>query len=138
MAAGGHFFTLFAFALNNQQDATVHFFFGTAMAGATGVGGADAFAAGLVTGVLGMVPRWWRHRNIALKAANSGNPPPARPQRRLQQFPCPTTTRLFMEFDATGCCWGCPGLCAGLAGLAFDLRQLREENRRAPKAYFRG
>ena len=23
------FFTLFAFALNNQQDATVHFFFGT-------------------------------------------------------------------------------------------------------------
>ena len=23
------FFTLFAFALNNQQDTTVHFFFGT-------------------------------------------------------------------------------------------------------------
>jgi len=28
-AQGGHFFTLFAFALNNQQTATVHFFFGT-------------------------------------------------------------------------------------------------------------
>jgi hypothetical protein len=28
-AQGSHFFTLFAFALNNQQDATVHFFFGT-------------------------------------------------------------------------------------------------------------
>ena len=31
------------------------------------------------------------------------------------------------------------GVRAGLAGLAlFDLRQLKLENRRAPKAYFRG
>ena len=26
------------------------------------------FAMGVTVGVLGMVPRWWRHRNIALKA----------------------------------------------------------------------
>ena len=27
-----------------------------------------AFAAGLVIGVLGMVPRWWRHRSAAVLA----------------------------------------------------------------------
>ena len=36
------FFTLFAFALNNQQDATVHFFFGTPVERAAGAGGAGA------------------------------------------------------------------------------------------------
>jgi hypothetical protein len=34
------FFTLFAFALNNQQDATVHFFFGTQWRAPAGAGGA--------------------------------------------------------------------------------------------------
>ena len=62
------FFTLFAFALNNQQDATVHFFFGTQWRAPLVLVVLTAFAAGLATGVLGMVPRWWRHRNIALKA----------------------------------------------------------------------
>lgn len=62
------FFTLFAFALNNQQNATVHFFFGTQWRAPLVLVVLTAFAAGLVTGVLGMVPRWWRHRNIALKA----------------------------------------------------------------------
>ncbi len=27
-----------------------------------------AFALGIVVGVLGMVPRWWRHRQLARKA----------------------------------------------------------------------
>lgn len=62
------FFTLFAFALNNQQDATVHFFFGTQWRAPLVLVVLTAFAAGLVTGVLGMVPRWWRHRSLALKA----------------------------------------------------------------------
>jgi uncharacterized integral membrane protein len=61
------FFTLFAFALNNQQDATVHFFFGTQWRAPLVLVVLTAFAAGLVTGVLGMVPRWWRHRNVALR-----------------------------------------------------------------------
>ena len=56
------FFTLFAFALNNQQDATVHFFFGTQWRAPLVLVVLTAFAAGLVTGVLGMVPRWWKHR----------------------------------------------------------------------------
>ncbi|WP_374672365.1 lipopolysaccharide assembly LapA domain-containing protein [Acidovorax temperans] len=62
------FFTLFAFALNNQQDATVHFFFGTQWRAPLVLVVLTAFAAGLVTGVLGMVPRWWKHRNAARAA----------------------------------------------------------------------
>jgi lipopolysaccharide assembly protein A len=65
------FFTLFAFALNNQQDATVHFFFGTAWTAPLVLVVLVAFAAGLVVGALGMVPRWWKHR----KAARVGAPP---------------------------------------------------------------
>jgi putative membrane protein len=56
------FFTLFAFALNNQQDATVHFFFGTTWTAPLVLVVLAAFAAGLVIGGLLMVPRWWRHR----------------------------------------------------------------------------
>src|SRR3954451_643251 len=56
------FFTLFAFALNNQQDATVHFFFGTQWTAPLVLVVLAAFAGGLVVGALGMVPRWWEHR----------------------------------------------------------------------------
>ena len=62
------FFTLFAFALNNQQDVTVHFFFGTQWRAPLVLVVLTAFAAGLITGVLGMVPRWWKHRNAARTA----------------------------------------------------------------------
>ena len=59
------FFTLFAFALNNQQDATVHFFFGTSLTAPLVLVVLAAFALGLIVGVLGMVPRWLKHRNAA-------------------------------------------------------------------------
>jgi putative membrane protein len=62
------FFTLFAFALNNQGDATVHFFFGTRWTAPMVIVVLTAFAAGLVVGVMGMVPRWWRHRSAATLA----------------------------------------------------------------------
>jgi len=74
------FFTLFAFALNNQQDATVHFFFGTQWRAPLVLVVLTAFALGLIVGVLGMVPRWWRHRNAARKAqAAVETPAPANP-----------------------------------------------------------
>jgi len=62
------FFTLFAFALNNQGDATVHFFFGKSWNAPLVLIVLIAFASGLVIGVLGMVPRCWRHRRAAFKA----------------------------------------------------------------------
>ncbi len=63
------FFTLFAFALNNQQIATVHFFFGTRVQSPMVLVVLVAFAAGLVVGVLGMVPRWLMHRKVAKRHA---------------------------------------------------------------------
>jgi len=63
------FFTLFAFALNNQQDTTVHFFFGTRWTAPLVLVVLAAFAAGLVVGALGMVPRWWKHRHTARASA---------------------------------------------------------------------
>lgn len=62
------FFTLFAFALNNQQDAIVHFFFGTQWRAPMVLVVLTAFALGVAIGVLGMVPRWWMHRRAAKKA----------------------------------------------------------------------
>ena len=68
---GAIFFTLFAFALNNQQDATVHFFFGTQWRSPMVLIVLAAFAAGLAVGVLGMVPRWWKHRSAVARTRKS-------------------------------------------------------------------
>ena len=79
------FFTLFAFALNNQQDATVHFFFGTQWRAPLVLVVLTAFALGLAVGVMGMVPRWWRQRTAAHKAkqappgASATDPAPTAP-----------------------------------------------------------
>ncbi|MDA7415048.1 LapA family protein [Xenophilus arseniciresistens] len=62
------FFTLFAFALNNQHDATVNFFFGTYWRAPLVLVVLAAFAGGMVVGVLGMLPLWWRHRLAAQQA----------------------------------------------------------------------
>jgi len=59
------FFTLFAFALNNQQDTTVHFFFGNQWQAPQVLVVLTAFAAGVAVGVFGMVPWWWRQRRLA-------------------------------------------------------------------------
>lgn len=66
------FFTLFAFALNNQQDTTVHFFFGTQWRAPQVLVVLTAFAAGVVGGVLGMVPRWWQQRRTASQTQPAG------------------------------------------------------------------
>lgn len=62
------FFALFAFALNNQQDATVHFFFGTQWRAPMVLVVLAAFAVGVAVGALGMVPRWWSQRSAARRA----------------------------------------------------------------------
>ena len=63
------FFTLFAFALNNQHDATVNFFFGTYWRAPLVLVVLVAFAGGMVVGALGMLPGWWRHRSNAARPA---------------------------------------------------------------------
>ena len=59
------FFTLFAFALNNQQEASVNLFFGVSWRAPLVLIVLAVFTMGLVVGVLAMVPRWWRARKVA-------------------------------------------------------------------------
>ena len=59
------FFTLFAFALNNQQTATVRWFFGIEWHAPMVIVVLAAFAGGCAIGVLAMVPAWWHHRRVA-------------------------------------------------------------------------
>lgn len=69
------FFTLFAFALNNQQETRVNFFFSTYWAAPTVLVVLSAFTLGVVVGVLGMVPRWWRERQaVKQKMSSSADP----------------------------------------------------------------
>lgn len=56
------FFTLFAFALNNQQDTTLHFFFGHQWRAPQVLVVLSVFTVGVAVGVIGMVPWWWRRR----------------------------------------------------------------------------
>ena len=62
------FFTLFAFALNNQHDATVYFFFSTFWRAPLVLVVLAAFAGGVAVGALGMLPGWWKHRSAAAVA----------------------------------------------------------------------
>lgn len=59
------FFTLFAFALNNQQAVAVHFFFGTLWSAPLVLVVLAAFTCGLFLGVLVMIPRWWKRQKAA-------------------------------------------------------------------------
>ena len=72
------FFTLFAFALNNQHEATVHFFFGTQWSAPLVLVVLAAFALGLAIGALGMVPRWLKQR-AAARRTQPPAPTPASP-----------------------------------------------------------
>ena len=79
------FFTLFAFALNNQQTASVRWFFGVQWQAPMVIVVLAAFAAGCAVGVLAMLPDQWRRwrlrRRLAPSAASpsakSATPPPS-------------------------------------------------------------
>jgi lipopolysaccharide assembly protein A len=68
------FFTLFAFALNNQHEVTVNLFFGASWRAPLVLVVLASFAVGLLVGALGMVPRWWKHRSEALRARRAQTP----------------------------------------------------------------
>ena len=80
------FFTLFAFALNNQHEVIAHFFFGNQWKAPLVVLLLITFTAGLFVGVLGMLPRWWGQRKAQRAAAplNSPIPPSAAVVQRPQ------------------------------------------------------
>lgn len=76
------FFALFAFALNNQDETSVRWFFGYEWRAPMVIVVLAAFAAGCGFGVLAMVPSWWKHRRVARRQAplpESAGPSPVPP-----------------------------------------------------------
>lgn len=73
------FFTLFAFALNNQHEAVVHFFFDAQWHAPMVLLLLVAFVLGVVVGVLGMVPLWWRQRQLAQSSSPVSEPTASTP-----------------------------------------------------------
>ena len=65
------FFTLFAFALNNQQEAELRWFFGQEWRAPMVFIVLAAFALGCAFGVVAMVPSWWKHRRVARRATEA-------------------------------------------------------------------
>ncbi|PXW92260.1 putative integral membrane protein [Sphaerotilus hippei] len=59
------FFVLFAFALNNQHEVQLHWFFGLETRAPMVLVVLGCFGVGAVLGVLGMLPNWWRARRQA-------------------------------------------------------------------------
>lgn len=71
------FFSLFAFALNNQQAVTVRWFFGAEWTAPLVLVVLASFSVGCLVGVLATLPGWWRERRAAqrlqpLATAGSG------------------------------------------------------------------
>ena len=93
----GIFFTLFAFALNNQHDASLHLFFGQQWRSPMVLIVLAAFATGLVVGVLGMAPGRWKRNGAA-----TGNPPPPRRIGRAAE-PCAIRACAW-TLTSHGCC----------------------------------
>ena len=84
------FFTLFAFALNNQQGAVVHWFFGTQWQAPMVIVVLAAFALGCALGVLAMVPAWWRQRRDAQRVPEPELAQPPTPAPHGAEFTAPT------------------------------------------------
>ncbi len=77
LARAAVFFVLFAFALNNQQDASVRGFFGQEWRAPMVIIVLAAFGFGCAFGIFAMVPSWWRQRRVAREAARAPAPFPA-------------------------------------------------------------
>jgi len=59
------FFVLFAFALNNREEAVIHWFFEQSWHAPMVLIVLAAFALGCAFGIFAMVPSWWRHRRLS-------------------------------------------------------------------------
>ena len=72
------FFTLFAFALNNQEEAAVRWFFGHEWRAPMVYIVLAAFALGCALGLLAMLPSWLRLRRRSQEPGTE--PPPSDPR----------------------------------------------------------
>lgn len=85
------FFTLFAFALNNQQDASVKWFFGHEWRAPMVFIVLAAFGLGCGLGISAMLPSWWRHRRrvqqLEVRSAQAAGPLDDEPRQVIPPSP---------------------------------------------------
>ena len=65
------FFVLFAFALNNNHEASLKWFFGREWHAPMVFIVLAAFAFGCALGIAAMLPSWWKHRRVAQTRAGT-------------------------------------------------------------------
>jgi tetratricopeptide (TPR) repeat protein len=135
------FFTLFAFALNNQHASSVYWFFGYEWRAPMVFVVLAAFGLGCAFGIFAMVPSWWRHRRMARTPRARRRPADGRAAARRRGPP--RTIRRAMDFDPQWLLWLALGLGGGgfvLGWLAsrLDARQYRRERQDSPKVYYKG
>ena len=85
------FFALFAFALNNQHDAAVRWFFGHEWRSQMVFIVLAAFGLGCAFGISAMLPSWWRYRRRAQQ------PVPQAPADSVLEDEPPAATPLMPE-----------------------------------------
>jgi putative membrane protein len=127
------FLALFAFALNNQQEAVVHWFFGHEWRAPMVIVVLAPLPAGCVFGVRRDGAGWWRHRRVA-RAAHAPMRRSRRRRRPHRRSSAPTmppaNTRPAMDFDIQWLLLGLPvAFALGWLGSRFDLRQWRREQK---------
>ena len=88
------FCTLFAFALNNQHESGIRWFFGYEWRAPMVFIVLAAFALGCAAGVFAMLPSWWRHRagarrqvDVPVVDGDTRIPPAAAPVTEPQHPP---------------------------------------------------
>lgn len=90
------FFILLAFALNNQHEASLKWFFGQEWRTPMVFVVLAAFTFGCVFGVLAMVPSWWQHRRAARQQAGAETPDGI-DARGTDTSPLPSDARLLQH-----------------------------------------
>jgi len=78
-AQSSHFFTLFAFALGNEEPVLLHLFFGTTWEAPLVLVLLCAVLLGMLLGILVMTPHWWRARRSAKKVQTAPTEAPTTP-----------------------------------------------------------
>ncbi|MBC7954330.1 MAG: DUF1049 domain-containing protein [Cytophagales bacterium] len=91
------FFTLLAFALNNQHEASIKWFFGQEWRAPMVFIVLAAFTFGCVFGVLAMVPSWWQHRRAARKQQITAAERDTIDTRSTDNTPLPSDSKLLQH-----------------------------------------
>ena len=90
------FFILLAFALNNQHEASIKWFFGQEWRAPMVFIVLGAFTLGCAFGVVAMVPSWWQHRRAARSRRDAVEDDETRDARSVDTPP-PSDSRLLQH-----------------------------------------